>query len=179
MEKKVEQFRIAFRKILEEYKKCNGGEGSGVKGHTTDIKDKKEKNFTSDEEIKQKQAKIKIDFNKDNYLPELNKEDLEELGKEDKPVLLKKNIIDRNRKIHPDILESEYNLLISKALYKPTYIFSGNNPKYTNFISKLSDNSNSTVLLEMSNEKDNYEIIHLHKIRDRSLTKMKSRDEKR
>ena len=41
---------------------------------------------------------IKINFDRDNILPGLNKEDLADLGKEDKPLLLKKNIILRNEK---------------------------------------------------------------------------------
>lgn len=143
----------------------NGGVGSGVKGHKTD-------------KIKEKQSKVNIDFSKDNYLPELNEEDLKELGKESKPVLLKKSIIERNKERHPDIKENEYNKLISKALYEPDYIFPGNNPKYTNFVSKLNDKNNSTVLLEMGEENKNYEIVHIHKIKDRNLQKMKERDDK-
>ncbi len=53
----------------------NGCLGSGIKGHTKP-EGEKEKYHTTPEEIKEKQAKVKIDFSRYNYLPELNKEDL-------------------------------------------------------------------------------------------------------
>jgi hypothetical protein len=141
-----------------------------------DIKENSKENMTTPEEIRKKQARVNIDFEKDNILPELNKEDLEELNKPSKPVLLKKSIIDRNIAIHPELKKDDYNIIIRKSLYEPNLIFSGHNKNYTNFISKLHDTVNSTVLIELSESKSNYEIVHIHKIYDKNLKSMIRRD---
>ena len=53
----------------------------------------------------EKIASVHIDFTKDNVLPELNNEDLTKVGsKINKPVLLKKNVIDRNAAEHSDLI---------------------------------------------------------------------------
>lgn len=137
-----------------------------------------ENDITTPEEIKEKQAMVNIDFTRDNYLPRLNREDLRELGKDDKPVILKKSIIDRNKSKHPDISEKDYNVMIAKALYEPMFIFPGGNPLYTNFIAKIKDDRYSAVLLDMKENNDNYEIVHLHKMTDKSLKYTRKRDDK-
>ncbi|GHU26536.1 hypothetical protein FACS1894152_1340 [Bacilli bacterium] len=68
--------------------------------------------------IKRKQAKVNIDFTRDNYLPGLNREDLEKLGKKSKPVLLKKSIIDKNKHNHPEVDEMDYDFILCKSLYE-------------------------------------------------------------
>ena len=119
----------------------------------------------------EKVKSVKIDFSRDNVLPELNEEDLSELGKESKVVLVTKRMLDRNKKEHPEISEEEYSYLIAKALYEPDYVFPANEEKtsYYHFISNVGDNSNSAVILELSDEKYAYETVHLHKLRNRSL----------
>ncbi len=49
----------------------------------------------------------------------------------------------------------------------------GSKNDYANFAGKLNDKDNSIVLVEMAEEKNKYEIVHLMKIRDRGLTRMK------
>ena len=114
---------------------------------------------------------VKIDFTRDNILPELNEEDLAELGKESKPVLVSKRMLDRNRKEHPELSEKEYNFMIAKALYDPDYVFPANPEKtsYYHFISNIGDKYNSGVILELSDNKENYETVHVHKLRNKSL----------
>jgi hypothetical protein len=61
---------------------------------------------------------MQIDFAKDNILPKLNRKDLDYIGvKADKAVLLKENIIKRNKGAHADIPDEEYAALIGGALY--------------------------------------------------------------
>lgn len=113
--------------------------------------------------IQQKINSVKIDFTKDNILPELNEEDLEELGVESKPVLLKKSVVDRNLREHPDVKKEDYNKIIGEALYNPDAVFPANAEKpYFNFLARLNNEKSSVVLLEVANNKDNYEIVHLH-----------------
>lgn len=110
---------------------------------------------------------VSIDFSKDNFLPELNKEQLEGLGVKSKPVLLKKSVIDRNKERHPDVKEDEYNKIIQSALYNPDLVAKGNREKpYYNFISHVSDDKNSVVLLEIEDKKENFEIVHVHWVAD-------------
>ena len=129
--------------------------------------------ITSDVEIRKKINSVNIDFDSDNTLPGLNKEDLIALGKEDKPVLLKKVIIDRNLLFHPDVQRSEYNFLIGQALYNYPTFFPGHKDDYMNLVCKIDDKYNSLVLVQMSESKDNYEIIHFFRINDKKLDKMK------
>lgn len=57
----------------------------------------------------EKIASVHIDFDRDNILPELNEEDLPKIYVEtNKPVLLKKSIIDRNAVEHADLSDSEF-----------------------------------------------------------------------
>ena len=62
-------------------------------------------------------------------------------GLEDKPILLKKNIIEKNKLNHPDITEEEAKRIIGNALYRPELILKANAEKtaYHNFISRTDD----------------------------------------
>ena len=65
----------------------------------------------------EKIASVHIDFDKDNILPELNEEDLEKVGaKSNKPVLLKKSIIDRNKLLHDDLTDSDFEKIDRKSV---------------------------------------------------------------
>ena len=131
--------------------------------------------MTTEEEKQKKIDSIHIDFEKDNILPELNAEDLTELGKDSKPVLLKKVIIERNLLRHPEIDKNEYDYLLGQALYNTPAYFAGLKENYINLVCKINDKDNSLVLIEMSENKINFEIIHLIKINDNNLRRMKKR----
>ncbi|WP_158310217.1 hypothetical protein [Brachyspira pilosicoli] len=118
--------------------------------------------------MEEKIEKLKeIDWTKDNTLPNFPKYFLDEYGLEDKPILLKKNIIEKNKLNHPDITEEEARRIIGNALYKPETILKANHEKttYHNFISRTDDKHSDIVLLELSDEKENYEIINYHIIK--------------
>lgn len=123
-----------------------------------------------DKEIQEKIEKLKeIDWTKDNTLPNFPKSFLDEYGLEDKPILLKKNIIEKNKLNHPDITEEEARRIIGNALYKPETILKANpnKPAYHNFISRTDDKHNDIVLLELSEKKENYEIVNYHVVSNR------------
>ena len=130
------------------------------------------------------QAKIdslkNIDFSKDNTLPNLNKDTLEQYGFEDKPVLLKKSITEKNKANHPDITDDMAREIIGNSLYKPEAVLKANKdkPAYHNFITRLKDDKNSIVLLELSDEKENYEIVNYHYISDDGVDRKKRIDKK-
>lgn len=150
----------------------DGGSGSGNfnhEGRPGKVGGSAEKGGKSQKvDIEEKIKSVKIDFNKDNILPELNSEDLEELGVESKPVRLKKNIIDLNKYRHPDISSEEAVSLIAQALYSPEYIVPGKREGAYHFISQSDGKDSPLVLLDIEQNEDGYfDIVHFFKVRER------------
>ncbi|MDR0675824.1 MAG: hypothetical protein LBF97_02150 [Elusimicrobiota bacterium] len=127
-----------------------------------------------DPEVRAKMEKVNIDFEKDNILPELNKEDLEELElKKDYPVRLKKNIIARQDLEHTEIKKEDVNMLLATALYNPDIKAEGKGEGYIHFVKKLGNNKNSLVLLDIKENYDGfYDIVHYFFIREKSKKQM-------
>ncbi len=128
----------------------------------------------------EKIASVHIDFDKDNILPELNEEDLEKVGaKSNKPVLLKKSIIDRNKLLHDDLTDSDFEKIVANALYAPSEVFPANKDKpYYHFAKVIEVNSKGKpqiglVLLDVDDKKDAFEIVHAHFVRPRSYETLK------
>ena len=135
---------------------------------------------TSDAEKQRKIDSVNIDFDRDNTLPGLNKEDLEELGVEDKPVLLKKSIIDKNLKHHPEVKIEDYNKILGQSLYDPDLIVPGHDDKpYYNFVARVGEDKNTVVLLQVKNTNSgNMEIVNLHWSYDRQRGSIKAKGDK-
>ena len=135
----------------------------------------------NNKEEKQKEiCKLKnIDWTKDNILPNFPKSFLKKQGLEDKPILLKKNIIERNKQQHPDITEEQAIRILGNSLYRTEAILKGKSkrPDYYNLITRIDNNYNDLVTVELSNEKDNYEIVHFFIIRNKSRRKYERDDE--
>ena len=116
-----------------------------------------------------------IIFDDDNILPGLNSEDLSALGREDKPVLLKKGVIERNLVRHPEVEKEDFGKLLARALYSPDIIVKekvilgkGN---YYHFVKYLR-RGNAIALIELSKNKDTYQIVHLQKMNDKNLKRL-------
>ena len=160
-------------------KKGSGEDDKQENKEETNNEDSSEEKQKDEKEIKEKIKQLeKIDWTKDNTLPNLNKNTLKELNLEDKPVLLKKNIIEKNKASHPDITEEEAKRIIGNALYRPEVILKANidKPAYHNFISRTDDKHNDLVLLELSDEKENYEIVNYHVIKNRQREQKENLD---
>ena len=130
---------------------------------------KKQSQMTAEEKI----ASVHIDFDKDNILPELNEEDLKDLGiQENKKVRLKKLIIDRNMLKHYDISAEDSEVIIGKALYsKEKQIIPNKDkskPNYYSFASFIRVSRKSkkdifgVVMIDIDDKKDAFEIVHWH-----------------
>lgn len=134
-----------------------------------------QKNGPATERRKAIQAKIdsiRIEAGKDSILPSLNAETLHELGKPDKPVLLKKDVVNRNALRHADVPLSEAQNLIGEALYNPIHVLRGNNEKdYINFIG-VDKKRHCVVLLDVEDAKDNFEIVHWYRVDMRGVGKL-------
>lgn len=146
--------------------KGSGENKSKDENNNNDLSEEEQKR---EKEIQEKIDKLQsIDWEKDNTLPNLNKDTLEQFDLDDKPILLKKDIIEKNKLNHPDITNEKAIRIIGNALYKPEVILKANPNKsaYHNFITRTDDKHSDIVLLELSDEKGNYEIINYHIVRN-------------
>lgn len=132
----------------------------------------------------EKIASVHIDFDRDNILPELNENALKQMGAEtSKKVLLKKSVIEKNRRDHVDISDKDMATIIAHALYdEESDIFRANpnNPNYYHFASFYDFERNGkrhkgVALLDIDDRKENFEIVHAHLMRERSLTTAKKK----
>lgn len=136
--------------------------------------------ITTQTEIQKKIDSIRIDFSKErNILPDLNPEDLKILGKENKPVVLKRNIVDKNEQgWHGKVDRVEYPEIIGRGLYDSTNILKGNRKDrpYIQFLHEKKDGKGYTVLLELEDRKDAFEIVNFYKIREDTVRGLKKRE---
>ncbi len=110
-------------------------------------------------------------------LPSLPKKIADAIGTEGKPVIIKKNIFERNYMRHKDVTPELSKKIFKSALYNPDLY--GQNQKKTrpyNWVlinTKDEKGNNRTVLLEVNPNKDNVEIVHWHFIDERGLKKIR------
>jgi hypothetical protein len=101
--------------------------------------------------------------------------------KQNKPVLLKKSVIDRNRTEHSDLTDEDFQNVIANALYSPSEIFKANREKpYYHFAKVIEVNSKGKpeiglALLDVDDVKDNFEVVHAHLVRERSFNLAKKK----
>ena len=106
-------------------------------------------------------------------LPSLPKKIADAIGTEGKPVVIKKNIFERNYMRHKDVTPELSKKIFKSALYNPDLY--GQNQKKTrpyNWVlinTKDEKGNNRTVLLEVNPNKDNVEIVHWHFVNDKNL----------
>lgn len=77
---------------------------------------------------------------RDFVLPPLPEEVVKQLGVENKNVLLKKNIIEKNKSHHKEISLEEYNEILEETLYNSDYAMQvqpKNKPNYFTFIKEV------------------------------------------
>ena len=110
-------------------------------------------------------------------LPSLPKKIADAIGTEGKPVVIKKNIFERNYMRHKDVTPELSKKIFKSALYNPDLY--GQNQKKTrpyNWVlinTKDEKGNNRTVLLEVNPNKHNVEIVHWHFIDERGLKKIR------
>lgn len=80
-------------------------------------------------------------------------------------------MLDRNRREHFELSIDEYDEMLNRALYFPDYVFPANAEKtnYYHFIGDIGDKHHSAVIVELSDENVYHEVVHIHKLRDKSL----------
>lgn len=107
--------------------------------------------------------------NKDYELPRLNPSDLFKLGKEDKPVVLKKNIIEKNKNNHPEVDISEYGKILTDTLVDTSEIIQVQPQKKPNYYTFINNNQNDVSVVELSENKDNYEVVNFFKVNKKRI----------
>lgn len=124
----------------------------------------------------EKIASVHIDFEKDNFLPELEETSLRKMGvQESKPVLVKASTIARNGSVHKDVDPKDIDKLVGETLYAPEEVVAGKNPNkpYFAFIKKMRISEKSgktdygTVLLDVTADNDNFEVVNWHWVREK------------
>ncbi|MBQ7396088.1 MAG: hypothetical protein IJW08_06085 [Lentisphaeria bacterium] len=119
-----------------------------------------------------------VNPDKDVRLQALPQEILSELNKTEKPLVLKQNIVEKN-KIHSDLSESDIINILGNAIYNCDLIIQPNpkeKPDYFMLVSR--GEINKQALIEISENKGQYEIVNYHYIGNRQLKQKISRAEK-
>lgn len=110
-------------------------------------------------------------------LPTLPPKVQNSIGTDGKPVIIKKNIFEKNKESHKDVTPADSRKILKSALYD-TKLY-GQNQKATkpyNWVvinTKDENGLNRIVLLEVKDSKNNIEIVHWHYIDERGLEKIK------
>lgn len=122
--------------------------------------------MTPDEKIET----LKVDFTKDSFFPALNDEQLNTMGKKSKPVVLRERTSKRNLSVHAEINKKEYADLIGQALYKPLVrpLQDTKKKNYWHFIGVSAEDRRAIVLLDMEEQKEAFEVVHILKMRRKS-----------
>ena len=99
------------------------------------------------------------------------------IGADGKPVIIKKNIFERNAERHKDLTPEQSRDILFNALYN-AQLYGQNQPvsrPYNWVVINITgaDGLNKTVLLEIDETKNNVEIVHWHYVDNRGLNKIK------
>lgn len=148
-------------KAVDNYNEDQKRDEKGQWAKDEDTIQKKKDNLPTIEDYKNPQ----FDF----IIPNLPQNVLKNLGKKQKPLILKKNIIEKNKNNHPEININDYNDILTKGIYQTDVIFkTKSDDEYFNFV-HYGIEKNPQVLIELSETKDNYEIVNFYKLNDKNL----------
>jgi hypothetical protein len=112
----------------------------------------------------------------DVELPRLNADDLAQIGAADKPIVLKKNIVEKNRKNHPEIPAGEDIQILQEALYNPTQIIQSKPKEKPNYWTFVRQNGKAKLsLIEVSATKSGYEIVNWYQGDAKTVEKLQKR----
>ena len=98
----------------------------------------------------------------------------EAIGANGKPIVIKKNVFEKNKKSHKDLTPKDSRAILINTLYSPDLY--GQNQKITrpyNWILIHLADTNTAVLVEVNENKDNVEIVNWHYINDDAIERKK------
>ncbi|GHU86103.1 hypothetical protein FACS1894153_2530 [Bacteroidia bacterium] len=115
----------------------------------------------------------------DITLPPLPTNTQQALGINDRPVLIKKNIIEKNRDTHFEITPNESREIIIEALYNPNLVGQTQPQKREHYyITVKTGNKNSLVVVDVFPTKDNIEVIGWRYIDEKGLERLERQAER-
>jgi len=104
-------------------------------------------------------------------LPKLPKEVDSVIGANGNPIIIKKNIFEKNARNHKDLTPEQSRQILKDVLYNPNLY--GQNQKTTRpynwILIHLNDGKHSAVIIEVNNNKDNVEIVNWHYLSNEAL----------
>ena len=104
------------------------------------------------------------------------------IGAGARPIIIKKNIFERNNIVHSDLTPEQSREILRAALYNPNIYGQSQKARkpYNWVVVNTTDEQgkNRLVLLEVSQNKDNVEIVHWHYIDERGLEKLRRQAER-
>ncbi len=112
----------------------------------------------------------------DVQLPDILPQHLAAIGAENKPLVLKENIAIKNRDNHKEIAPARNAEILQQAIYAPDEIIQskpGSKPNYWTFIK--SDEKSKISVIEISEGKDQYEIVNWYEASPKFVEKIRSR----
>lgn len=161
------EHQLLYGKIFREGEGDKDGNMPGERwGCQCGIEWLENEDMTPDEKIET----LKVDFTKDSFFPALNDEQLNTMGKKSKPVVLRERTSKRNLSVHAEINKKEYADLIGQALYKPLVrpLQDTKKKNYWHFIGVSAEDRRAIVLLDMEEQKEAFEVVHILKMRRKS-----------
>lgn len=105
----------------------------------------------------------------DFRLSNLAKKSLDLLKKENKPISIKQNIVEKNKNNYPEVNINAYNDILNNALYKPDYIMQVQPNKRPNYYTFINKDKYDTSVLDMDKNKENYELVNWFRINQKRL----------
>ena len=161
-----------------------------AEGYTSERVDNQGNPINEDGSLKLEPIKSVDDLTDDDFLhpfrnvklPTIPKKIDEAIGANGKPVIIKKNIFERNSVRHGDLPPEQSRQLFSSALYR-TDLYGQTQKKkrpYNWVVINTKDEKgkNRTVLLEINPQKDNVEVVHWHFVDEKGLKKLKRQAER-
>lgn len=143
-----------------------GGKWTGLAQHGSDVDDLPETEYFRSPDG-------------DRLLPPLPTELVDVLGKTPKPLLLKRNIVEKNNRHHPELAPDDAATILGDALYRPSLAVQSRpktKPDYWVLIAKGPKHRLSVV--EMSANKDNHEVVNWYYVHQTGLDKVIRRAER-
>ena len=101
------------------------------------------------------------------------------LGSNGKPIIIKKNIFEKNLTNHPELEPEESRAILNEALYNPDLVGQTQPVKRPSYkVAVKTGDKNSIVVLDVYNGKKQIEIVGWRKINEKGLAKMQRQAER-
>ena len=113
------------------------------------------------------------------HLPTLPQNVDAAIGADGKPVVIKKNIFEKNKNHHPELTSEECHKILQEALYSPNLVGQTQplrRPSYK--VAVRTGDKNSIVVIDVYEGKNQIEIVGWRKIDEKGLEKMKRQAER-